>query len=278
MYSNKKVLWALTLLVHILVVHAADQSAVCYLTLLPTEVLDKIAMLLEWHDRETDEAFIERAKQYGKLSPEHMAQMQKHRAYNIDDSNDAWIRHTYSVDRTKIIFFEHAWVPQGWNQEKRIDEATIIDIATDTAQKNEKIAQVIKNYDTVGIESITTYHIAFSRNLTHCAQLLHYQKIPFELDTTKALLVVTEVATGTKKEYIFPSFYFCQDFQSIAFNKQGTKVVAIGDASLHKDTLQRIVPLKEHAAKSVMTFDLFLKNHLICKSLYGKEKNDEQKS
>jgi hypothetical protein len=261
------------LLLCVLAVQAADQPTICYFTLLPIEVLDKIALLCEWDDRETDEAFITRAEKYGMLSPEHMALVQKRRAYNIDDPHDAWIFSTYSIDRTKIIFFEHAWIHQGWDPAKVINEASIIDIATDVTKKSARIAQLIKKHETVGLESRTTHHIALSRTGTHLAQLQHRQQVPFELDTTKAVLVVTEIATGIKKEYIFMSFYFCQDFQSISFNKQGTKVIAIGDASLKKHAMQRIVTHKEHEEKSIMTFDLFLKTHGICKS-YGKEKNE----
>lgn len=260
--------------------HAAELPKICYFTLLPSELLDKIALLLEWNDRETDEAFIKRAKQYGTLLPEHMTQARKHRVYNIDDPNDAWMFVTYSTDRTKVIMFEHAWIHQGWDPAKTVDEASVINLTTNTKYTHKKLADIIKDNQKSAWNTGTnkrSYHIAVSRTGNHLAELQHWQQIPFELDTTKTVLAVTEIKTGIKREYPFPSFYFCQDFQSISFNKQGTKVVAIGDGSLGKYVITKLVPTKEHEAKSIMTFDLFLKTHGICKSLRVKERNDEQK-
>jgi hypothetical protein len=135
--------------------------------------------------------------------------------------------------------------------------------------RDANILQIIENNDkTDNLDSKTTHHKVLSCDRTHCAQLQHFQKFgDHDWSNYKTILTITEIAKGAKREYVFPSYYFCQDFKSIAFNKQGTKVVAIGDYSLKKNAVQRIVTEEEHQAKSIMTFGLFLKIHWICKSL-----------
>jgi len=255
--------------------HAAEQPpGICYLAQLPVEVLDNIARYLEWHDRETDEAFIERTKKYGTLSPEDEQKLERHRSWESGEKQAKTLT-SYSVDRSKIMMLERCpgYVYYAGSAPCKTLEykMTTVDLKNDMAQRNIYRA-IVRHNDLANMSKRVTHLIAISRDDTQCAQLQErrnngvagfYDKGP------GTVLVVTKLhKTCTVREFPLPNTFIASNYLSIGFNKQGTKLIAhhtvLGLASYR---IIPLVPPEEDAAKNAMTFDAYLQTYLICKSL-----------
>lgn len=257
------------------VVMTDSEQKICYFTVLPVELRNRIAQYLEFKDRESEEEFVQRTRTYGRLSREH-ARLTENVivSHHVFGMSFLGFLSTYSVDLSKIIMFERWYTNKGDNN----PIATVIDISRNAAQQNIQFAPLIK------MDYRQILCIAFSRDATYFAELEKYRVVKSTIEEHNSWahrLVVQKVSQPSLMQKFDISNHF-DNFVSIGFNKQGTEIIVHATTDMRYTGLDKfpisfyekisVSTQKEHEEKSVKTFDEFLRQHQICKPLTPKEK------
>lgn len=254
------------------------------LTLLPVEILNRIAWYLDFC--ETDEEFVERVRAQKEVSDEHIRLLDKHRpsvpvqnasldslgssALTIDDEEGESLSlrsksrnkliATYSIDQSKIIFFEKeddglgipAWL-------------AIVDIKTNTLVKNQ-FAECAAYQRHLHYSSNTIHNIALSHNMVLIAELhkIFYCERTYSRDS---LAVRGVVAPNNSTSFIVAADGGTESYK-ISFNKQGTKVITMSKRDNAEHTLFFLVPEAEHNLRSTKKLHTYFTCKAVCKPIH----------
>lgn len=239
------------------------QQPICYLALLPADIHDHIASYLIFNDRESDDEFIARTRTAGTITSEHSAMINKHENYKFTVYSTRGTLRTYSVDCSKIITLERQDEPK----------VTILDIQHNTMKESAKLAELSRE----SIKSLIG-KIALSRTGSHYAQLRdeRRQESFNERVSYKDCLLIKNVLSSETQQFPIPSQY--NNFISIGFNKQGTKIIVHAnkygtwelipeDETPEIHYMVLLVSQEEHEEKSKKTLAHYLRHICCCDDL-----------
>jgi hypothetical protein len=211
----------------------------CLLSKLPTDILDLIAQLLPCRDYETEKEFVERTLKYKK--------------YNSPHSNVQY--QAFSPDNALIIYAERLYTShrEGFRAPELSNpqQLHIFDRRTD------KIQEHVLNgfYQKLAISS--------DGNLFATIYSQDESGHPHERED---LLTITNLSTKEKESYsLHSSFEWYCSCSPIAFNKQGTHIIAHSDSQYKIFTLTINTPNQNADHKK--TFAKYCVQQGICKNI-----------
>jgi len=252
------------MVVTIFIIDAMGSENVCHLAHLPAEIHAHIALYLTFPNSESDEEFIARSRASENITQEHREILEKHEQGNYRwGGGSLGIIRTYSVDDSKIISLEKV------AENPRV---TIFDTHNKTERESVHLATLFKE-DMLGIK-----HIAFSRNGTRCAQLQAQEIEVNWLKEWQHWIIIKNILSDEIQQFLIPANY--ENFISIGFNKQGTKIIVHAKEDLFwndfilgkskSKSIYHIVPLttpEEHKEKNEQTLEAYLRCMACCKDL-----------
>lgn len=250
-----------------------------FLRHLNVDILGRIAYYLPFDDRETDDEFVSRTSLLKEVKDEH-----KNKFLDAIDANQSCLKSTlwsYSVDGNSLIRFREASL---LSKKGRVGHAPPTSLTTIYNLKT-GASRDISGFTKAFYFSPTIMCCAFSRCEDQCVQLLR----KYTLNDNSASAIRKQYSRrGTDKEGYVDEHYelscamaggekvvatfqisdMLADFVSVAFNKQGTKIILYarknGDPlEDHTDStgcFYHIFPLVSEAAheeKSKKTWNLY---------------------
>ncbi len=249
-----------------------DVDKSCLLARLPNDIKRLIAELLPFRDRETEQEFIERTQQQGKVPDELFKKFLKYPQYtNLVQ---------FCPNRNKIVLIEYS----DWDE--KVERLAIInpfgeEIIFDQAKKNDSF--YIKDYaEKVSKGLIKRKKIALSADGFSIAGMVTKKK-PLPDDGTERIgfvmsnfLMIYNTATQKQRKITLND-----SSESIDFNKQGTHIIVHGEkrwsefnaaecsATCHRKKIYTMYPIDENKPQFVCEKNLedYLSQYGICKDI-----------
>jgi hypothetical protein len=225
-------------------------------------IFDHIASFLPFHDYETEEEFIERTRSLTiKTVPEEYA------CKHISQSNIKYA--AYSSDNTKIIISEKPQQSDLELMSTTVMPKLIIITSRHLLQHKECC---IGN---------THQHLAISRNGERFATI--YSDAELDMATRRTInkysLIVTRFNCDENINHDIPlSFELSDQHPTIAFNKQGTRIIVHDKNSQHIIFPTSNITHNENIHKKTLTLEKYFQQRGICKKLFEQLRKQKKNS